>query len=136
MLLASFEIFGKAVPLARARFSRGHAYTPLKSRNYEQRVKLLAKKAMGLNKPTSAPIAIVLEEIRQHKVKRGWCDKRPDLDNIVKALLDGMNGVVYRDDGQVAIIKAAKRYVNKGERPRVIVKIFSLDNQLSLEMLK
>ena len=37
-------------------------------------------------------------------------DKRPDLDNIVKAWADGMNGVVYRDDALIVRKVAEKRY--------------------------
>ncbi|WP_175829702.1 RusA family crossover junction endodeoxyribonuclease [Burkholderia cepacia] len=36
--------------------------------------------------------------------------KKPDSDNVVKALKDGMNGVVYVDDGQVVDLWVAKRY--------------------------
>jgi Holliday junction resolvase RusA-like endonuclease len=36
--------------------------------------------------------------------------KRPDLDNIVKAITDGMNGVVYEDDSQIVSLHATKVY--------------------------
>ena len=35
---------------------------------------------------------------------------KPDLDNIVKAALDGMEGAVYASDKQVTSIKARKMY--------------------------
>ena len=36
--------------------------------------------------------------------------KRPDLDNVVKAVLDGMNGIVFADDAQVTWMCATKSY--------------------------
>jgi Holliday junction resolvase RusA-like endonuclease len=36
--------------------------------------------------------------------------KKPDADNVVKSLKDGMNGVVYGDDGQVIDLWVSKRY--------------------------
>lgn len=39
--------------------------------------------------------------------------KKPDIDNIVKAVLDALNGLAYKDDSQVVQILAAKRYQDK-----------------------
>lgn len=46
--------------------------------------------------------------------------KKPDLDNIVKAVMDGLNGVAYKDDSQVVAIDAQKCYGREG---RVIVTV-------------
>lgn len=35
---------------------------------------------------------------------------KPDLDNLLKLLLDAMNGLVYRDDALVCKITVSKRY--------------------------
>jgi Holliday junction resolvase RusA-like endonuclease len=39
---------------------------------------------------------------------------RPDVDNIAKTVLDGMNGVVYADDAQVTFLKVTKKYAEEG----------------------
>lgn len=44
--------------------------------------------------------------------------KKPDIDNIVKAVLDALNGVAYRDDTQVVELHVRKQY---SEKPRVEV---------------
>lgn len=51
------------------------------------------------------------------KKKRGECIAglikpmmKPDIDNVVKVVLDAMNGVVYDDDKQVFELVVAKRY--------------------------
>ena len=39
---------------------------------------------------------------------------RPDIDNLVKNVLDALNGVAWEDDNQVAVLYAIK--VGKGKR--------------------
>jgi len=39
---------------------------------------------------------------------------RPDVDNIAKTVLDGMNGVIYEDDAQVTYLKVSKKYAEEG----------------------
>lgn len=36
--------------------------------------------------------------------------KKPDLDNIVKSFMDGMNCIVYVDDAQVVSLQSTKDY--------------------------
>ncbi|MDH4123597.1 MAG: RusA family crossover junction endodeoxyribonuclease [Thermoplasmata archaeon] len=43
--------------------------------------------------------------------------KRPDLDKLVRAVLDGLTGIYFNDDSQVVQIFAGKRYVEKYEAP-------------------
>lgn len=46
--------------------------------------------------------------------------KKPDADNVVKAVFDGMNGVVWRDDVQAVDLQLRKRY---GATPGVHVRV-------------
>ena len=50
-------------------------------------------------KPKSAP-----------KTRRTWPDRRPDLDKLVRAVLDAITGEVIADDAQVVDLQAHKRY--------------------------
>lgn len=43
-----------------------------------------------------------------------------DADNVLKAVCDGMNGVVFKDDSQAVSVVLAKRY---GETPRLRVMV-------------
>jgi Holliday junction resolvase RusA-like endonuclease len=47
---------------------------------------------------------------------------KPDLDNIIKSIGDGLNGIVWEDDSQICVISARKQY---GEEPLVNIKIES-----------
>lgn len=48
-------------------------------------------------------------------------NKKPDLDNYVKAILDALNGVVYKDDGMVTELHAKKFYSDKARVEITIV---------------
>lgn len=50
--------------------------------------------------------------------------KKPDVDNIVKAVLDALNGLAYKDDTQVTRISANKMY---GENAHIEVTIVNLE---------
>ena len=36
--------------------------------------------------------------------------KKPDIDNIAKAILDGLNGIAYGDDNQISELEIQKLY--------------------------
>ena len=44
---------------------------------------------------------------------------RPDVDKLVRALLDALTGIAYHDDGQVVALSVRKIYA-----PRVVAKVF------------
>ena len=46
--------------------------------------------------------------------------KKPDLDNLIKAVKDALNGIVWHDDSQVFLVTAEKIYVS---RPRIFIEI-------------
>ena len=54
---------------------------------------------------------------------RDYHTGRPDLDNVLKAVADGLNGVVWRDDAQVAETVVRKVY---GETPGVEIEVTPL----------
>jgi len=42
-----------------------------------------------------------------------WHQGRPDLDNMIKAVKDALTGIVYRDDGQICLEIASKKYADE-----------------------
>jgi crossover junction endodeoxyribonuclease RusA len=49
--------------------------------------------------------------------------KKPDLDKLVRAILDALTGVAYVDDAQVRWLSGEKRYAGEGEHPGALVKV-------------
>jgi len=47
-------------------------------------------------------------------------DKKPDADNYFKAITDAVNGILYKDDGQISVMSATKIYSLK---PRTEIEI-------------
>lgn len=54
-----------------------------------------------------------------------WVAKRPDIDKLARAVLDGMTGIVFRDDGQVAQLIVSKHYADD-TGPGVHIEVGSL----------
>lgn len=56
---------------------------------------------------------------RPKTVTRGVPTVPPDLDKLIRAVLDALTGVAYRDDSQVTLILASKVYGQEGVRIKV-----------------
>ena len=97
----TFTIPGVAVPKARARTGKGHAYTPARTKAYESKVKMLALKARqeARLKPFQGDVRVRVEI---------WGLKRGDITNVTKAIEDAMNGVIYEDDRQIQYIETER----------------------------
>ena len=114
-------------------------YTPEKTANYETLVALAAQQAMVgrtlLAGPVEVQMAILLpipaswSKKKQAAAIAGqvYPTKKPDADNVVKAIFDGINGVVWNDDVQACDIVVRKRYA---ETPGVQVLVKPIDGQL------
>lgn len=136
MAAISFTVPGEPVAKGRARaFVRnGHVahYTPEKTARYENLVRLAAQQAMAGRLPIEGavnltvvaylgiPVSWSLKKQRAAAVGEVFPTKKPDLDNILKAIKDGMNGVAWRDDAQVVQVVASKDY----GQPRVEVTVY------------
>jgi len=128
--MTRFVVPGAPIPWAR---TGGHGkvrFTPARVRSYEAKVAACAQ-AAGVE-PLSGPIALTIgfylprpkRLLRRKDPDRALpCDRRPDLDNLVKAIKDGLGGVAYADDGQVAQVLATKLYHERGGVPRVEIEI-------------
>jgi len=127
-----FFIPGDPVPKGRPRMTRsGHTYTPEKTRTYESKIALFGSQAMSgkplLEGPLRVEMMVVLpipERWNKKKKEEALACRllptgRKDLDNFIKCL-DGLNGIVWVDDGQICSIMAKKAY---GEMPGMYLEI-------------
>lgn len=126
--MINFTINCEPIGKARPRFGQGRTYTPKKTKEFEKLVALSALKA-GLQK-SSSPIEIKIIAIHKRPKRlmrktdsktRIIKDTKPDIDNIVKAVLDGLKG--YFDDKQVHRLIASKQYCGIDELPKIEVTI-------------
>ena len=83
----------------------------------------LAAKAHGA-RPMTDPMFIEMKFFmpRPRTVKRAEPSVAPDLDKLIRAVLDGLTAIAYIDDGQVTSIVAQKAY---GERIGVDIRLGS-----------
>ena len=122
---------GDPVGKERPRHTRnGHTYTPDKTKAYEERIAWAWKQAHGemIERPVEMTITAYYRIpksatlAQKEKMRTGDIlpEKRPDIDNVVKAVMDGCQGVAFKDDAKVVRISAAKLY---SEEPGLMVDI-------------
>ena len=125
----TFTIPGDPVGKARPRFS-GHAYTPDKTKAYEEIAAWAWKQAGG--RMMEGPVRLyitahfAIPKSASKKTRAAMLGgeirptKTPDADNIGKIIMDSMNGRAYKDDAQVTTLCVMKVY---DETPYVSVEI-------------
>ena len=103
---------GRPVPKARPRLGRGgNVYTPVKTKRYEELVAWKTKEV--IKEPLAGNVALYIKVYVKGNVF-------PDLDNIAKSILDGMNKVAYHDDKQVSCLVIQRI---KGQEEKVEVEL-------------
>jgi Holliday junction resolvase RusA-like endonuclease len=102
---------------------------------YEQIVGLAGRRFMGSRPPTTNPVALLVHAFRE--IPASWSNRdrlsaslggilptsKPDGDNHLKVIKDGLNGIVWRDDSQVVDARVIKRY---SDRPAMRVEVREL----------
>jgi len=117
--IATFTVPGRPRGKERPRMGRnGKFYTPRTTREYEETVAWFAKTAYK-GEPTKDPVRLDMT-IRSSKSKA-------DTSNILKAIEDGMNGIIYVDDRQIKEIHIS-RIEGDGEGVDVAVFLLKDDN--------
>lgn len=140
-MIYRFEVPGLPIAKSRPRFNRktGRTWTPGKTTRYENLVSLAYKEVYPDVIPAGEPIrltviayfpvpkatskkrmALMLANLIHHV-------KRPDVDNVLKSVQDGLNKVAFMDDSQIWSLCAEKRY---SEYPRVEVIIEETRDEL------
>lgn len=131
-----FIIHATPKPKGRPRVTRsGHAFTPKATREYEQLIISEWEVQHGKTEPTKNPAAVrvmfymPIPKATSNKARERMAAglevpaKKPDIDNLLKAVLDALNGKAYHDDNQIVEISAKKLYSNE---PKTVVFISEL----------
>ena len=109
----------------------GHAFTPAKTRTYESKIGLFGSQAMSGKPLLEGPLRVDMMVVLP--IPESWTKKkkeealscrllptgRKDLDNFIKCL-DGLNGIAWKDDGQICSLIAKKVY---GDMPGMYLEI-------------
>ena len=130
-----FTVYAKPQGKGRPRFARTgkgiRAFTPKKDHDYERHIAMqfleqggtvFEHKYIGVSIVAYFPIPKTARKADRLLFETGYIpyDHKPDVDNVAKSVLDGLNGVAWVDDKQVVSLKIKKFYAKE---PRVDVKI-------------
>ena len=128
----TFIVPGPPVPWARARLGAGRHYTDPRVAAYKRLVAQMAAMYMRGLEPFGGPVVLEMRAVLP--IPASWPAKRraaalegleapgkkPDWDNLGKAVSDALNGVVYVDDAQVVRASVEKVY---GDSPQMVVHV-------------
>lgn len=136
----SGEPRGQGRPRATVRGGHASVYKDPKSRRYEDSIAIVAKEKMAGRDPFEGPLSVSLRfrmPIPKSATKRTKTSMaageiahtgKPDADNLVKAVLDGLNShskdpktkITFMDDAQIVRLFVQKLYA---EQPGVDVRV-------------
>jgi Holliday junction resolvase RusA-like endonuclease len=135
--MIQFTVYGTPVGKGRPKFStfNGHAtaYTPTKTVNYENLVKLSYQQQCN-NKLYEKDVPLKAEIVAYFPIPKSTSKKKRqmmlegkirhtkkcDADNLAKSILDALNGIAFYDDSQVCELSVSKLY---SDEPRAEITI-------------
>lgn len=130
-MIYEFEILGDIKGKARPRVNTysGKAYTPTLTKDYE----MLVKQYFKVKYPRYVPIEndrIAVTIIAYFKIAKSKSKKeielidqeilspvkKPDIDNIIKIVLDALNKMAFKDDSQITKLNVEKKYLKSTDK--------------------
>lgn len=111
---AQFFIAGRPIPQGSLKFINGHAIH-VRAQDlalWRADIARVAKSVIWEKAQESVEIHLTFTLLKPKTVKRNEPFVRPDIDKLIRAVLDGLTGVAYEDDQQVTKITAIKEYGN------------------------
>lgn len=133
-MIYEFEVIGDIKGKARPRVNTytNRAYTPTNTKDYE----MLIKQYFKIKYPKYVPLEnrVSVKILAQFKIPKNTSKKntenmlngnisptkKPDIDNIVKIILDALNTMAFKDDNQITKLEVEKIY---GEQEKILVKV-------------
>lgn len=128
----SLTVPGIPMSKQRPRHGNGNTYTPRETVNYEAVIKWTYISECK-NQMLTGPLSLTLnayfpipkgtsnkkrQQMIDHKIGH---TKKPDIDNVIKIVMDALNGVAYADDNQITSVIADKWY---SEQPRLEISLY------------
>ena len=133
MTARTITVPGEPIAKGRPRFYAGRAYTPARTREYDEKIRTAYMARYGNMDPLAGPVSVCVSAY--FKIPQGWNKqktadaehdeilptKKPDVDNVVKSALDGLNGQAWQDDSQVVRLAGNKYY---SDTPRMEITVY------------
>lgn len=127
----TFWLDGEPVAKARPRMTRsGHVYTPDKTTKAENAIRRAWQEKRGemIEGPVAVSIVFMLKmPVNWSKAKKLMAQdqevlpcKKPDVDNLVKTVMDALNELAWNDDKQVVELSARKVYASN---PGTVIRV-------------
>ncbi len=125
----NFTIYEKAIGKERPRYSaKTHRmYTPKRTSTFEEKVRHAFLNKYNIEtelsiRPFKAkitayfkPAESLSKKKKEELIYKVDCTKKPDADNIAKAILDSLNGYAYKDDSQITALEVLKNYAEENK---------------------
>ena len=140
--MIDFCILGNPVAQGRPKFARRGrfvtTYDPPKSKSFKETVKWQAIES-GANKellegPLEVTLVFSMQRPKGHHGKKGlrpsapkYHTVKPDIDNLTKGVIDGLEGICFARDQQIVSMDLTKEYAKEGSSPKVRVIIKQIE---------
>ena len=123
-MIYEFEVPGKVIGKGRPRLNSytGVVYTPTRTKDYESLVEqyfllkyprfkvLEGRIKVSIIAYFSIPKTTKKSDINEMLENNISPTKKPDIDNIIKSILDSMNKFAFKDDNQITKLEVEKKY--------------------------
>jgi crossover junction endodeoxyribonuclease RusA len=132
-----FRVYGVPAPQgSKTAFVRGGKAVVVDGSSTTGRQKLsswraeVAREALNVanGEPLSGPIGIEINFVmpKPKSAPKGklWCDKKPDIDKLVRSTFDSITGILYKDDSQIVQIRSSKVYASPDEPAGALIRIY------------
>ncbi len=120
-MLIDFYVKGTPAPDQRPRVARNGGIIPnAKTVEWKALVEKEGRRYMSVMAPLTDPLEVNM--VFYMPIPESWSKtrkaeaagtshyKKPDLDNLAKAVMDGLNGIVWQDDAQIVQMSIRKVY--------------------------
>ena len=123
--MISFSVDGQPIPQGSMKVINGHIIHTQGSAlaAWRSAIALAARQAGALPAEGALELDMIFTMQKPRTVTRSHPTVPPDLDKLVRAVLDGLTAIAYRDDSQVTAFTARKVY---GERIGLDISIWKV----------
>lgn len=113
-----FVVPGEPLGKARPRVTKNGTFTPKATRDAEARIQAAFTETYGRVIPDETHAWVLVCDFYRYE------RRARDLDNLVKLVMDSLNGYAYKDDAQVEVFGMTGTYwVNRPEDAQTIVRL-------------